>query len=90
MNPNPALIDRVIAALVAAGIRPRAAFEPHATLDGDLGLDTLDRECAAIACEDVFGIEIGEAAPDEWQTVADIARTIEAVLPRPQTGEARA
>lgn len=76
--PSPANIELVIALIVGAGLRTRAALEPHSTLGGDLGFDWIDRECIAIAVEDHFEIVIDEATVVAWQTLADIARTAEA------------
>lgn len=83
------IAEQVIALIVGAGIRPRAALEPHSTLAGDLACDAVDRECIAIACEDYFGISIPEGVPQGWQTVADVARSVEVGEQAHRTGYSR-
>lgn len=44
----------------------------------DLALDTIDRVVLAMELEDEFRVTIAEDVEDGWQTIADIAATIEA------------
>ena len=48
----------------------------------DLGCDSLDYAEILIACEEVFGIEISDAAAEKVVTVADAQRLIESLLSR--------
>lgn len=74
---NPDTIEQVISVISAIGLRRRAVLEPDSTLEGDLGLDSIDREYIALGCEDAFSVEIADHIPPQWQTVADIARTVD-------------
>lgn len=49
---------------------------PSATLDADLGYDSLARQSVAIDLDEAFGIEIPDADLLEWLTVADVAATV--------------
>ena len=49
---------------------------PSATLDDDLGYDSLARQSVAIDLDVAFAIEIPDADVLEWLTVADVAETV--------------
>ena len=73
LDPLPRLLD-VLARSCRFGTSWRIG--PSATLNDDLGFDSLARHSAAIDLEEAFGIEIPDAAMLDWLTVADVAATV--------------
>ena len=61
-----------------------------ATLEEDLGADSLDAVSLVMALEERFGIEIPDDLLDQWQTVGQALAWLEAngatVMPEPQGG----
>lgn len=53
---------------------------PTARLDEDLAMDSLDRQSLACELDVAFGIEIPDDDIALWQTVADVARTVDRLL----------
>ena len=73
--PTPETIDQVIS-VVALFTGPRR-IDPRASLQGDLALDMLDRTGIALELETTFSITVDERETSDWETVEDIARTVE-------------
>lgn len=48
-------------------------------LVADLALDSLDRVDLTVTLEKEFDIKIDDAALEEWQTVGDVVKTVEAL-----------
>lgn len=63
-------------AIIADVLGLTAPPAPETTLC-DLGTDSLDRQSIAADCDIAFGIEIPDADVAEWETVADVAATVE-------------
>lgn len=49
-------------------------------LVADLALDSLDRVDLTVTLEQEFNIDISDAALEEWQTVGDVVKTVEALV----------
>lgn len=60
------------------GPAPEVVSDAHLT--ADLGMDTLDRCCVAVALDEEFCILIPDHDMEGWETVADIERTIEQMV----------
>lgn len=59
---------------------PRMPMEPG-TLLADLGLDDLDTATIAVELDVLYGIEIPDADVEKWLTLADIAATLDRLVP---------
>ena len=72
------VLDRVIG-IVGLFTNPRH-IDPRASLKADLALDGLDR--MGIACEiaETLHVDVSDEDLEDWDTVEDIARTVEAAL----------
>jgi acyl carrier protein len=56
---------------------PEEKFRPEATLQGDLGLDSLDAVELAMALEDKYNIKVTDADMIPMRTVGDLMALIE-------------
>lgn len=79
---SPNTVDQVLAALALVAWPPAYAAPARQSASAgsklvDLGLDSLDRQSLACELEDALGITIPDDDPAEWETVADVATTIE-------------
>ena len=68
-----------VAAIIAdvLGLGVSHGIGPATRLCADLGTDSLDRQSIAADCDIAFGIEIPDDDVTEWETVADVAATVE-------------
>jgi acyl carrier protein len=61
-----------------------------ATLEDDLGIDSLDQVSLVMALEERFGIKVPDDDAAEWTTVGQVLAWLEAngatVMPEPQGG----
>ena len=81
MDIDLKLAEQVMQAIAAAGIARRAALELHTTLAGDLGLRThVQVGDIASACLFRFPIALRWTEVREWQTVADVVRSVQREL----------
>lgn len=60
----------------------RELMSPTATLEDDLGIDSLDRVELSILLEEEFSIDIEADAVAAWSTVQDVIETVENVYIR--------
>ena len=56
------------------------AVTDEQNLVADLALDSLDRVDLTFTLEQEFNIDISDAALEEWQTVGDVVKTVEALV----------
>lgn len=77
MTPIPALIAQTLAAMHP--IRELPEVTPDSDLAADLGCDEIDRLCIMCAIDEAYGIELPDAAIAGWQTVRDVAASVEAM-----------
>ena len=56
------------------------AVTDEQNLVADLALDSLDRVDLTVTLEQEFNIDISDAALEEWQTVGDVVKTVEALV----------
>jgi acyl carrier protein len=73
--PTPETIDQVIS-VITLFTGPRR-IDPRASLQGDLALDWMDRIELALEIEATFNITVGDLETKDWETVEDVARTVE-------------
>ena len=79
---SPDTVDHVLSALAlvtwppAHAVPARQSAAAASRLD-ELGLDSLDRQSLACELEEAFGITIPDDHPAEWETIADVASSIE-------------
>lgn len=58
----------------------KQALTPMAELEADLAMDSLDRQTLACDLDESFRIEIPDDDLAGWQTVLDIAETVDRLL----------
>ncbi|CDO35031.1 acyl carrier protein [Novosphingobium sp. KN65.2] len=76
-NPSPETIDSVIG-IVALFTGPRR-IDLRASLRDDLGLDDIDRMAIGVELSEAFGSDVRDKEIEDWDTIEDIARTVEAM-----------
>jgi acyl carrier protein len=57
-----------------------AQVTPQATIEGDLGADSLDKVEILLAMEDRFGVSVSDEAAERVSTVEDLCEALEALL----------
>lgn len=60
-----------------------AAIKPDHLLEADLGVNSIDRVCIAVAIDEHFGIETSDDDVAGWASVSDVTRTVWARVPHP-------
>jgi len=75
---DPFTLTRVTA-IVGRHTMPQVAVHPAARLCEDLTLDSLSRVSIACDCDEAFQIALPDDAVAEWQTLADVARAVDAL-----------
>ena len=73
--PSPETIDRITG--IVALYTSLRRIDPNASLRGDLCLDDIDRAGIASDISEDFGLDVSDHDLIEWETVEDIARTVE-------------
>lgn len=81
---NLDLLAQVIDVLADEGLALRSQMEPHAVLDGDMGMKHIDLIDMHLVLEDQFDIEIEHRAEEEWKTLADVVRSVEQAIATPR------
>lgn len=79
MQTDPVTIPAIVTAIRATCETTRrrlGEITPEHTL-ADLDLCPVDRQCIAAELDEVFSIELPDAAVDGWQTIADIAASVD-------------
>lgn len=56
--------------------------QPGYVLDDDLGCNSIDRVCIAVAIDEAFGIEVSDDDVAKWITVQDVVETVERLAKR--------
>jgi acyl carrier protein len=69
--------DRVVSMLSTNMDVDKSSIKPDSHLVKDLGADSLDSVEIVMEIEDEFGVEIGDDALDDIQTVGQLAKAIE-------------
>ncbi len=81
MDIDLKLAERVMGTIADAGIALRSQLELHSTLAGDLGVYTyLARGELAYTCILRFSVALRWTEVREWQTVADVVRSVQREL----------
>lgn len=57
-------------------------IKPGYLLDDDLGCNSIDRVCIAVALDEAFGIEVSDDDVGKWATVQDVIATVERMAKR--------
>lgn len=73
--PTPETLDRVIG-IVALYVGPQR-IDARSSLAGDLGLDWVDRQGIESEIAAVFEIDVPDREIEDWETVEDIAVTVQ-------------
>lgn len=77
----PETFSRIAAIIATELTRARAPatcpeIQPATTLEGDLGLTTIDLVCISIEIEDAFAVELPADRLEACDSVADLARLV--------------
>lgn len=73
---NLDLLARVIDMMVRESHAYRSELEPHSALVGDLGMNRIAISSLSMDVFHYFGVALPYSEWSEWQTVADVVRSI--------------
>lgn len=74
---TPETVESVIEAVSLITRFSTPAARADSRLCADLALDSLDRQSLAAELDESFAIEIPDDAVAEWETVTDVATTVD-------------
>lgn len=75
---NLDLLARVTDMMVLERHAARAAIEPHSALVSDLGMNLIAISALSMDVFHYFGVALPYSEWSEWQTVADVVRSVAA------------